>query len=248
MAVKDENYIVIQGWMINRLNLKGNDLLIYALIYGFSQDGTTPFIGNVNYIADFVCCSKKTVKRSLDYLVNSELIIKEPYEINNVVFNKYRAKCHRGGQNDPTPGVKMTPNNNINKNIQEKEIYPPKGVYISQKKDQIQQVIDAWNSLGVTQITAIKPNTQRYNALNARIKEYGEDGVINTIRRAANSSFLMGKNKNNWQITFDWLITSSNFIKVYEGNYDDKEKQGDPFMSELKRIYDEADENDEMTL
>ena len=39
--MKSDNYIVIQGWMVNELNLKGNDLLVFALIYGFTRDGRT---------------------------------------------------------------------------------------------------------------------------------------------------------------------------------------------------------------
>ena len=35
--VKSENYITIQGWMVTELKLKGNELLIYALIFGFTQ-------------------------------------------------------------------------------------------------------------------------------------------------------------------------------------------------------------------
>ena len=35
--VNPENYITVQGWMVTDLNLKGNELLIYACIYGFSQ-------------------------------------------------------------------------------------------------------------------------------------------------------------------------------------------------------------------
>ena len=57
--------------------------------------------------------------------------------------------------------------------------------------------------------------------MNARIKEYGEDSIINAIKNINNSSFLKGQNKNNWVITFDWLIKTNNFIKVLEGNYDD---------------------------
>ena len=34
-SVRDENHIVIQGFMINELNLKGTELLVYAIIYGF---------------------------------------------------------------------------------------------------------------------------------------------------------------------------------------------------------------------
>ena len=35
--VEKENYVVVQGWMITELGLKGNELLIYAVIHGFSQ-------------------------------------------------------------------------------------------------------------------------------------------------------------------------------------------------------------------
>ena len=36
-----DNYIVIQTFMIRELKLKGNELILYALIHGFSQDGTS---------------------------------------------------------------------------------------------------------------------------------------------------------------------------------------------------------------
>ena len=35
--MENNNYINIQGWMINNLGLKGNALVIYAIIYGFSH-------------------------------------------------------------------------------------------------------------------------------------------------------------------------------------------------------------------
>lgn len=35
--IKDENHIVIEGWMVTKLKLVGNELIIFALIYGFSQ-------------------------------------------------------------------------------------------------------------------------------------------------------------------------------------------------------------------
>ena len=49
--VSDNNYINIQGWMVSKLNLKGNDLLIYAIIYGFSQTNNQRFTGynSINY-------------------------------------------------------------------------------------------------------------------------------------------------------------------------------------------------------
>ena len=35
------NYYSVQGWMVKDLNLKGNELAVFAIIYGFSQDNET---------------------------------------------------------------------------------------------------------------------------------------------------------------------------------------------------------------
>lgn len=78
-AVKDNNFIAIQGWMRTKLNLKGNELLIYALIYGFSQDGNSRFKGSRRYIADWCGCSLDTVDRSLGSLIDKGLLAKYPH-------------------------------------------------------------------------------------------------------------------------------------------------------------------------
>lgn len=86
----------------------------------------------------------------------------------------------------------------------------------------VQPIIDSWNSLGLQKLVAINPNTNRYRLLNARIKEYGLDTVLEAIENINYSSFLRGQNNKNWTITFDWLIKPNNFTKVLEGNYRDK--------------------------
>ena len=50
--VKNENFVVTHGWMINELNLKGNELAVYAIIYGFSQAENQFFTGTAQYLAD----------------------------------------------------------------------------------------------------------------------------------------------------------------------------------------------------
>lgn len=82
-------------------------------------------------------------------------------------------------------------------------------------------IVDAWNSLNLSKIKSIKDN--RLKMLNARIKEYGMETVIETIKSIDKSSFLKGQNNRNWIITFNWLIKPNNFTKVMEGNYLDKE-------------------------
>lgn len=93
-----------------------------------------------------------------------------------------------------------------------KDILVPKDLVPIQEK---------WNSIGLSKIRDIKGN--RLKLLNARIKDYGIDGVLEAIENIKTSSFLRGQNKTCWTIAFDWLIKPNNFIKVLEGNYKDKE-------------------------
>ena len=60
MGIRNENYIVITGWMINELDLKPNELLVYALIHGFSQDGKSAFTGGIRYIMEWTKLTKQT--------------------------------------------------------------------------------------------------------------------------------------------------------------------------------------------
>ncbi len=75
--IKDENYYTVCGWMLNRLHLTGNDLIVYALIYSFSQDGESEFKGSLSYIQGFTGLSKRTIQNILDRLVVSGYIKKQ---------------------------------------------------------------------------------------------------------------------------------------------------------------------------
>lgn len=87
--VKAKNTLVICGWMITELGLKGNELLVYAIIYGFSQDGEDKFEGSLKYLQDWTCSSKNTVLKSLKVLEEKKLILKEEESKNNIKFCKY---------------------------------------------------------------------------------------------------------------------------------------------------------------
>lgn len=88
--MKNENYILIQGWMINELKLSGNELLVYSIIYGFSQDGESSFQGSSNYIAECLNISQRSVFTILQKLVEKDLIKKIDNTINNVKLVDYK--------------------------------------------------------------------------------------------------------------------------------------------------------------
>lgn len=86
-AVNDNNFVTIQGWMRTKLNLKGNELLAYAVIYGFSQTDGAKFTGSRKYLAEWCGCSIATIDRTLNSLVDKGLISRTSY----VTKHGYRA-------------------------------------------------------------------------------------------------------------------------------------------------------------
>lgn len=105
--MKSDNFIVIQGWMCNELELKGNDLLVFALIYGFSQDEESRFSGSRKYIAETFNISLPTVDKTLKNLIEKGLIEQHKTEINGIVFNEYNSlqgvKKLYGGSKETLP-------------------------------------------------------------------------------------------------------------------------------------------------
>lgn len=87
MDIKDTNFVTIQGWMRTKLNLKGNELLAYAVIYGFSQTDGAKFTGSRKYLAEWCGCSLATIDRTLNALVDKGLISRTAY----ITTHGYRA-------------------------------------------------------------------------------------------------------------------------------------------------------------
>lgn len=136
--VRNENYITIQGWMINELNLKGNELLVYATIYGFSQTDNQVFSGSLQYLADWTNSSKQGVQKNLKSLVDKGFIKKDDKFINGVKFCEYyvtkfnevcnsvvqgmQQSCIGSMQQSCTNNIELDNiNNNINDNKESKK-------------------------------------------------------------------------------------------------------------------------------
>lgn len=84
-------YIVILPWMREELDLKGNELLVYALIHGFSQEAQGCFFGSLNYICRACGCTIPTTIEVLKKLQNRGLIHKRELSENNVKMCQYTA-------------------------------------------------------------------------------------------------------------------------------------------------------------
>lgn len=87
--IKDENYFVVQSFMIKDLKLSGNNMIIYAIIYNFCQTDGQYFNGSLSYLAEWANCSKPTVISSLNKLIELGYIIKKEFYKNKVKYCKY---------------------------------------------------------------------------------------------------------------------------------------------------------------
>lgn len=89
--MRKDGYVVVQPWMVTDYNLNGNKLLIYALIWGFSQDDQSCFYGSVSYIVEYFQLSKRAVLNLLGELEKDGLIRKWSETVNGRPTNRYAA-------------------------------------------------------------------------------------------------------------------------------------------------------------
>ena len=187
--VTDKNYIVIQSFMVSELGLRGNELLIYAIIFGFSQTTGQAFHGSLTYLENWTNSTRPTVISSLKSLVEKGLIEKEEQTINGVKYCSYRVnnstdeaqevvqKLHGGSakiaqgvvQNLHGGSAKIAPNNilyNIVDNIVDNNI-----VENAEKYDMkvITEIVDYLNEKAHKKYRSNNKTTIRH--INARLKE-----------------------------------------------------------------------------
>ena len=89
--VDSKSYITIPYWMRENLKLSGNELMIFAIIYGFSQDGESKFTGSAEWLADWIGSTRRTVYSILKSLKEKNLIIGEERIKKNNKFIDYKA-------------------------------------------------------------------------------------------------------------------------------------------------------------
>lgn len=86
--MKTSDYITILAPMVSELKLSGNNLIIFALIHGFSKDGIHKFEGSIDYICKWTNLSRPTVISCLKTLTECGVLNKTEFTENNI------KRCH----------------------------------------------------------------------------------------------------------------------------------------------------------
>ena len=220
--MKNINYITIQGWMINELSLSGNEVICYAIIYGFSQDGQSEFGGSLSYIAESLGITKENARKVVSRLVEGGFIIKRDIEVTKgIKVCKYKVNTDMipeltAASKQSRGGTKTTPDNNIDNNRKE-EI--DKSI---SKKEMAQELINLWNNETKDFPKVRKASPDIINSIDKMLKRgYSyEDMKKSIVLCNSLSDFYKGKERGKtWKATFQWLIhnTNDNFDKIING-------------------------------
>lgn len=83
---------IVHSWMLTSLELKGNELIAYAIIYKYSDIKGQKFVVSIRKLAEIMNVSKNTAQTVLDSLIEKGLIIKCASLDNVMGSNAYRVE------------------------------------------------------------------------------------------------------------------------------------------------------------
>ena len=113
--IEDFNYFNTQGWMLNRLKLKGNELIVFSIINSFSQDKASSFFGSLSYLEAFTGASRPTVIKILKSLCDKGFIERSEFDYHGTKRISYKigsiVSSYTSKETLPPPSKETLPNN-----------------------------------------------------------------------------------------------------------------------------------------
>lgn len=81
-------------------------------------------------------------------------------------------------------------------------------------------LMDTFNKMFENRLPKVSSMTEkRKKAVKARASEHGKSSIMSVFNNVSQSTFLLGRNDQNWRCDFDWIFKPTNFVKILEGNY-----------------------------
>lgn len=213
----------IYPFMLNNLNLVGNELTVYAVIYGFSMGGQGCFFGSREYLSACTNASLPTVDRVLKSLVKKKLINKTSSITNRGITPIYSANLEKikEAQNRRNELPKIEYNQN------DKRIYQnDKGVYHFDKQynsNIIENIVESVEETPPKNGNSEKSNTHTPNIPTLeQCQEYvNEQGYELDVERFYNHYESVGWYIKGSPVT-NWKALLTNWVKNPYPNFKEK--------------------------
>lgn len=192
--------------MRTKLNLKGNELLVYALIYGFSQDGKSWFTGSANYISEWVGITRQNVMAILKRLVEKELIIKQDKVVNGVKLVDYKVNTEMYENNTPCNKTLHPCNETLHQNINDTYIKETVSKDTVKKKPSYDSILDERGITGKKR-DAVDEYIKMRKFIKKPMTDHALELALNNLEKLASSeeeqiAILEQSISNSWQGLF----------------------------------------------
>ena len=215
--IKNGSYVLIPAFLRTEYSLSCNDMIIAAVIFGFSQDGKSAFTGSLSYLQAWTGLTKQGIIKILKKLVDAGIITKESEMRNGVKFCSYRMggeislplvnsslpllnSVERGVLNSVERGIKLSLPNNKEDNI---DINNKEGVYSEHPATRYEKFLkwmEAEAPYCYSRLTL--PTEKQFNKL---LDDYGNKDVIDIIQEIENRKDKR-KNYSNLNLTIrSWM-------------------------------------------
>lgn len=234
-------YCVIPYSVMYDKDLTDSEVRLYIAISSLANQKGYCYASN-RYLAKSLGRSDSAIKRAIRKLeekgfIKRDLSLNDDNTTDRKIYISYDEIFDKPDSPETTDGVQKWPeggakmdrgegknglHNNININNINNNIISDKGEEEERKSDRI--IAAKFNQVAVELdlCTIIKLSGKRKTKLDARIKELGEEKIIEAIEKIRESSFLQGNNSRKWKVDFDWLIANdTNVLKILEDKYKD---------------------------
>lgn len=82
--IDDSRFYTVFYWMTKYLKLKGAELIVFAIVFGYSQDKASEFYGSLGYMEELGNLSRPTVVAALDSLEKKGYVKRREFLIGKI--------------------------------------------------------------------------------------------------------------------------------------------------------------------
>ena len=223
-------------------NLSALDKVILAEIDSLDDEETGCYASN-QHIAGFCQCSESKVTKTIAKLIKLKYIYIKAFDGRKRVLKSNVSFCKADQQNVRGRVVKSTmQSSKKSKADQQKTLQSNIDSKIVNNIDEniYTQVKEKFCEICVSLPKIISIDKTRKATVKARLKEYSLDDIITVFKKVEQSDFLTGRistdKQRPFKASFDWIMKPSNFIKILEGNYDNRAGTDEQYFTNLKPV------------
>ena len=188
---------------------------------------------NTAALADYFHCTAEAVEATVQIMEQLELLTRDETGSLQIPACAGVKRICKNKKGDIAAAISNSARRRPEEPITRNRLIP-----LDELPESAQNILKAWNELPLD-----NKFEGLYPALLARLQslleQYGEKAMLKAVANVAESSFLLGRSRNNrgWSISLGWMLNPEHLENILQGKYRDKTPAG---SSETFQPGDEA--------